>query len=233
MAKRNRKKRSKSKRHPTTTKGMAAHLRQQSMRGERFIGHPTPERAMKANGALRQGGDDSALGGDNVWRVEPVLEQLCNPKRPRLLPHDPTLCQILLSAGKRYRSHHHQSSIDPLKAVDLTSSGGGGFGPKTPTMYGADQKIQALEKYQAARAQLDPWVRGLLESIVIKDMSVEDVSHEFTFYRAHKLRIAVTLEKLTSALIQLAVHFELATAEAFCVHDKRPRFAHGAPALIG
>lgn len=202
---------------PTTIEGMQQHLRRQSGRGDRYIEHPTPERALKANGALRQGGDDSNSGGDRIWRVEPLLEQLGNPKakRPKLWPNDPALNLILLQAGQRYRYHYHAAGIDPLKAIDISRMGGLEFGPRTPPMYTSEWRGYHLDEYRSAKNVLDPWLSGLLNAIVVQETPVADAAIQYTFYEDRGKAIAAAMERLRGALVRLAIHFQLASPKAF------------------
>lgn len=185
---------------------MAKHLRNISGQGDRSVGTPTPERALKANGSMRQ-------GMDKVIRIEDTpLDKLA--AHHKLAPRDPRLNAILRASGEQYYRDWYLSGLCSIQAVDpsrIQIDGGGIYGPGLPTAANAQDHLRrwqkAMQAVVAVPYGIGPRLLQVLDALILKEETLLLIGRRVTGYSSKDAPTAVALERLVLALMALAVHY--------------------------
>lgn len=193
---------------------MALHLKKIEGQGERAVGTPTPERALKSDRCMRQ-------GDDKVVRLEDApLEKLAN--KCQLAPGDKRLNAILKATGDRYYGDHYLAGLMPFAAIDpsrIQIDGGGALiEAGLPSTLNAEfhrrrwrEAAQSVVDIRCGTYHLGPKLLAVLDAVVLKEEPLLSVGRRVSAYREAHAATALAMERLLLALNHLAAHYGFLT----------------------
>lgn len=178
---------------------MAVHLKKIEMQGDRGIGTPTPERALRANGSMRQ-------GADKVLRLEDApLDRLA--ARNQLHPRDARLNRIYKEAGEEYYRDYMLSGMSQLKAMDpsrIQVDGNAGSRDGLPATASAEFH---RKRFFAAQRYIGPEFSPIVDAVVLREEALTEVGKRVRAAWSNGASSAVALDRLTLGLSRAAVHY--------------------------
>lgn len=159
----------------------------------------TPERLRRA---FDRGDEVGADAG--VRRIADPFDAL--GQRGSLDRTDRQVNDMLLVAGRRFRSHWHGARFDGLAALDFTRQRvDGGLGPSaaTPTDAALRHRLAYARAAAAVGTRLLPYLKG----IVIDAVPARDLCHLVTDTGHDRTAEALVVERLREALHRLVDHW--------------------------
>lgn len=181
---------------------MAVHLKKIETQGDRGIGTPTPERALRANGSMRQ-------GADKVMRLEDApLDRLA--ARGQLHPRDPRLNRIYKEAGEEYYRDYMLSGMSQLKAMDpsriVIDGGAIGSSGGLPATLAAEFH---RKRFFAAQRYIGTEFSPIVDAVVLREEPLIDVGRRISGHASNNSATAVAMDRLSLGLSRAAVHYGL------------------------
>lgn len=159
--------------------------------------------AERLHRTVEQGEEVGAV--DGIRRIADPFDAL--GQRGSLDRTDPQSNELLLVAGRRFRSHWHGGRLDGLTALDFSRQRvDGGLGPSaaTPTEAALRHRLAYARAAAAVGTRLLPYLKG----IVIDALPARSLCHLVADTGHDRTAEALVIERLREALHRLVDHWD-------------------------